>query len=110
MASKKFFYNLFRVDNVWTAHSIRGVRGVDSRRPSFLSRASSRISLMISDLVRLGSPEIKSKIALSPGTSLLSVRVIRLLGITTWFSGLALSSRGHSRATGPQECGDWDTR
>jgi hypothetical protein len=47
---------------------------------SFLfSRASSKTSLMISDLVLFGSPARKSKIALSPGISVLSDRVILFL-------------------------------
>src|SRR6266498_5804939 len=55
---------------------------------SFLfSRASSKISLMISDRVLRGSSARKSRIALSLGTSVLSDRVILFLGITTWFSG-----------------------
>ena len=65
---------------------------------------------MISDLVRLGSPERKSKIALSLGLSASSDKVILFLGITTWFSAPVLDNREHSRAMVLEECGDWDTR
>src|SRR5437867_4504271 len=56
---------------------------------SLLSRASSKASLMISDLVFFGSPTRKSQITLSLGISISSDRVILFLGITTWFSGRA---------------------
>src|SRR6266498_1768719 len=57
---------------------------------SFLfSRASSKTSLMISDLVLFGNPVRKSRIALSLGIFVLRDSVILFLGITTWFSGRA---------------------